>query len=376
MIARTILAVFGILLAASAALADPSPLVSGDPLTCFNRIDGAATVSTVTVSGMPFVRALHVKTGAVAASANAWDIRPRCFSTLAARQNDVVAVTFWMRAVAAPDGRGLTSFVLERNDSPYTKSVTYTAAAGPDWKKFEVPFTMAETYAANAYNFSFWVTFPNQEIEIGDLSILDYGPGISFSDLGLSTWPYAERAADAPWRAAAAERIDRYRKGDLAVIVRDDNGKPGPDPFQIRNRHAFGFGTAVAGDVLQSSSSDGQNYRNWLKKLFNKVVTENVLKWPPFESWGRAQADYMLPWFAANGIAMVRGHNVIWPSAQYLPADVQNMLKTNPPDANALRVRVSKHIADVMGYSKARSPSGTYSTGLHQQGHGHSWRPR
>ena len=37
---------------------------------------------------------------------------------------------------------------------------------------------MAETYAANAYNFSFWVTFANQEIEIGGLSILDYGPGI------------------------------------------------------------------------------------------------------------------------------------------------------------------------------------------------------
>ena len=97
---RTLLVVFGILLAASAALADPSPLVSGDPLTCFNRIDGAATVSTVTVSGMPFVRALHVKTGAVPATANAWDIRPRCFSTLAARQNDVVAAGFVPSSVA------------------------------------------------------------------------------------------------------------------------------------------------------------------------------------------------------------------------------------------------------------------------------------
>ena len=38
---------------------------------------------------------------------------------------------------------------------------------------------MVETYAANAYNFSFWVTFPNQEIEIGGLSILDYGPGVA-----------------------------------------------------------------------------------------------------------------------------------------------------------------------------------------------------
>jgi hypothetical protein len=109
-------ALFTFLLGGAAALADPSPLVSGDPLDCFNRIDGAGTLTTVAVGGMPFARALHVKTGAVSATANSWDIRPRCFSTLAARQDDVVAVTFWMRATAAPGGLGLTSFVLERND--------------------------------------------------------------------------------------------------------------------------------------------------------------------------------------------------------------------------------------------------------------------
>ena len=343
------------LLGAAAARADPSPLVSGDPLACFN-LEGAGTLSTVTVSGMPFTKALHVKTGAVPATANSWDIRPRCFSTLAARQDDVVAVTFWMRAIAAPDGLGLASFVLERNDSPYTKSVTYTGAAGSDWKKFEVPFTMAETYAANAYNLSFWVTYANQEIEIGGISILDYGPGVPFADLGLSTWPYAERAADAPWRAAAAARIDRYRKGDLAVIVRDDSGNaiPGAAVHVKMKRHAFGFGTAVSGDALMNGGTDGKNYQNALKTLFNKAVTENVLKWPPFESWGRAQADYMLPWFKDNGIAMVRGHNVIWPGAQYLPADVQNMLNAKPVDAAALRARVNQHIADVMTYAKGK----------------------
>src|ERR1035437_3968853 len=111
MLARAILAT---LLLAAAAWAAPSPLVPGDPLACFNRMDGAGTLSTVAVSGMSFARALHVKTGAVAATANAWDIRPRGFTTLAARQDDVVAVTFWMRAIAAPDGRGLTSFVKQR----------------------------------------------------------------------------------------------------------------------------------------------------------------------------------------------------------------------------------------------------------------------
>jgi uncharacterized protein (TIGR03437 family) len=347
---------FTILLGGAAALADPSPLVPGDPLDCFNRIEGAETVSTVAVGGMPFTRALDVKTGAVPATANAWDIRPRCFTTLAAQQNDVVAATFWMRTIAAPGGQGLTSFVLERNDSPYTKSVTYTVAAGSDWTKFEVPFTMAETYAANAYNFSFWVTYANQEVEIGGIGILDYGPGVAFSDLGLTTWPYAERAADAPWRAAAATRIDRYRKGDLAVIVKDSSGNaiPGAAVHVKMKRHAFGFGTAVSGDALLNTGADGQNYRAALKTLFNKAVTENVLKWPPFESWGRAQADYMLPWFAANGIAMVRGHNVVWPGVAYLPTDVQAMLAAIPVNAAALRTRVNQHIAGVMGYAKGK----------------------
>ncbi|MCU1236104.1 MAG: glycoside hydrolase, family 16 [Candidatus Solibacter sp.] len=338
------------------ALADPAPLVTGDPLACFTRIDGAGTLTNVAIAGMPFTRALHVKTGALSPTANPWDVRPRCSITQAAKQNDVVAVTFWLRTIAAPDSRGLTTFVLERNDSPYTKSVTFTAAAAGEWKKFEVPFTMAETYAVNAYNFSFWATFPDQEIEIGGLSILDYGPGVPFSSLGLTTWPYDERAADAPWRAAAAQRIERYRKGDLVVVARDDAGKPvaGAQVHVRMKRHAFGFGTAVAGDVIQRTDANGQNYRDAIKKLFNKVVTENALKWPQFEGSGRQQADYMLPWFAANGIDMVRGHNVIWPAATYLPADVQNMLKAARPDTTALRARIDKHIGDVMAYTKGK----------------------
>jgi uncharacterized protein (TIGR03437 family) len=349
-------ALFAAFLGASAAFASPAPLVTGDPLTCFTRVDGAAAVTNVPVAGMPFNRSLHVATGAVAASANPWDIRPRCFTTQPAKQNDVVAVTFWMRTLAAPNDLGLTSFVLERNDSPYTKSVTYTAAAGSQWKQFEVPFTMAETYAANAYNFSFWVTFPNQEIEIGGLAILDYGPGVAFSSLGLTTWPYDERAPDSPWRAAAAQRIERYRKGDIVVLARDDAGRPipGAQVHTRMKRHAFGFGSAIAGDVIQRTDATGQNYRDAIKRLFNKVVTENALKWPPFESTGRQQADYMLPWFAANGIQMVRGHNVIWPAATYLPADVQAMLKASPVDAAALRTRINRHLADVMAFTKGK----------------------
>jgi GH35 family endo-1,4-beta-xylanase len=333
--------------------------VAGDPLACFNRFDGAsasASMTRVSVSGMPFSTAIHVKTGVVAANANAWDIRPRCFNTLAARQNEVVVAAFWMRTISAAVGTGLATFVVEQTVSPYTKSVTFTAAAPSDWKRFEVPFTMAQTYPAGGYNLSFWTTFANQEIEIGGFTILDYGPGVPFSSLGLTAWPYDGHAADAPWRAAAIARIEQLRKGDIVVVANDDSGNPIPDApvHVVMKRHAFGFGTAVSGDAIQRQDSDGQHYRDALQTLFNKAVTENALKWPPFESWGRAQADFMLPWFAANGIAMVRGHNLVWPSAQYLPADVQALLKASPVDADALRTRINNHIAQLMAYTQGQ----------------------
>jgi endo-1,4-beta-xylanase len=354
--ARILLAALIAAFSVVALHADPVSLVAGDPLACFNRMEGAGTMTPVSVSGQPFSTAIRIKTGAVADNANPWDIRPRCFSTLPAQQNDVIAVTFWMRTIQAQAGKGFTTFVVERGNSPYTKSITYTAAAGSDWTKVEAPFTMAESYAANAYNLSFWVTFPNQEIEIGGFQILDYGPGVPFSALGLTTWPYAERAADAPWRTAAAQRIERYRKGDIAVVVNDNNGMPvtGAEVHVRMKRHAFGFGTAVAGDALQRTSSDGQNYRDALKKLFNKVVTENVLKWPFFETWARPQADTMLPWFAANGFSMVRGHNVIWPGLGNLPPDVQSMLKAQPVDQAALRSRIADHFSQVMSYTRGK----------------------
>lgn len=344
-------------LAALPVLADPVSLVTvADPISCFNRMEGAGTLTTVPVTGQSFTTAIDVKTGAISATANAWDIRPRCFATAAANQNDVVGVTFWVRAVSTQAGKGFTSFVVEQNVSPYTKSVNFTAAFDSAWKKVEIPFNMAQTYAAASFNLSFWATYPNQEIQIGGFSILDYGPNVPYSSLGFTTWPYDGHAADAPWRADAAARIEKYRKGDIVVIARDASGNPVPNaPVHVKmKRHAFGFGTAVAGDALQRAGTDGDNYRQALTALFNKAVTENALKWPFYESWGRTQDDFMLPWFAANNIQMVRGHNVIWPNASNLPADVQAMLKANPVDQNALRTRIYSHIADVMSYTKGK----------------------
>ncbi len=322
---------------------------------------GGASSAVVEVAGPGFSRALRLRTGTVAANANAWDVRARCFSTAPVNQGDTVLARFWMRTVESPAGKGITRFVIEKGASPYTKSVEYSVAAGAEWKLVEVPFHMAETYSgpgnsASGYNASFWVTFPNQVIELGGIELLRYGAGVSFWSLGLKAWPYAGYEEAAPWRAAAAARIEKNRKTDIAVAVRDAEGRPvaGAAVHIRMKRHAFGFGTAVAHTPVQAQTEDGRRYRETVPKMFNKIVTENVLKWPAFEGSGRAGADAIFAWLPQTGIQMRRGHVLVWPGARNLPADVAAMLSSPAPDKTWLRERIDAHIRRMMEYTKGK----------------------
>lgn len=348
-----------VLLACGAAFSQqPVPvLAASDFFSCFTTVEGGVEATRVPVSGQTFSEALHIKT--LRTSANPWDTRVRCFQTRPARKGDTILATFWMRATSAPGGSGFTSFVVEKGADPWTKSAEWTTGAKSEWKKVEIPFSMLQdfngsTAGPNSYNISFWVNFGPQEIEIGGLTILNYGQNVPFSSLGLANWPYEGHAPDAPWRASATERIERIRKADIAVVVRDDQGNAVPDAaVHVRmKRHSFGFGSAVAGQMLMQPSADQDRYRQAILKMFNKVVLENDLKWPFWEEkWGYALPA--LDWLHANGIADIRGHNLIWPGAVNLPQDVAAMLAP-PVDKEKLRTRIHDHFRDIMNATSGK----------------------
>ncbi|MFI5381241.1 MAG: endo-1,4-beta-xylanase, partial [Tepidisphaerales bacterium] len=316
---------------------------------------GAAygSMTTVSVQDMPFTRALRVTTAQT--SANAWDIRPRCFATQPARQGDTVLIAFWMRLIAGgTDGLGLTSFVVEKGADPYTKSITYTTGVGAEWKQFAVPFTMLESYdgktSATSYNISFWVTFNPQVVEIGGISMLDYGPGVSYSSLSTVNWPYPGHEPDAPWRQLALQRIQKYRKAPIAIVAHDADGNPVPNvPVHVAmKRHLFGFGSAIDADLIAGNTADARTYRDTILANFNRIVFENDLKWPGWENQAnRARTMQAFDWLAANGISFIRGHNLVWPGIAYLPSDVQRMIAA--AQADQLRQRIDSHITDEVG---------------------------
>jgi GH35 family endo-1,4-beta-xylanase len=133
---------------------------------------------------------------------------------------------------------------------------------------------------------------------------------------------YVGQAPDAPWRAAAAARIEKHRKGDLNVRVVDANGKPVTDAkVSIEmTRHAYPFGSAVTAQRMTATDSNAVRYREIVEANYNMVTLENDLKIMP---WRAGKVDrhahgYYLPnTMAALALAKerdiaVRGHTLLW----------------------------------------------------------------
>jgi len=323
----------------------PASVLPADPLPCF-AISGpqgsSFNLSIVSVTGQSFSSALHLQSSS---SVNAYDIVIHCTQTQAVQTGDVMLATFWMRTTSsAQNGVGYTTLVAE-NRTTYNKSAQRTASAGTDWKRVDVPFSMVETYSAGGLSVGFWLAYGTQEIEIGGLSLMDYGQGYPIQT--LPGFYYEGHEPDAAWRAAAAGRIESIRKADIAVVVHDGNGNPVPSaPVHLKmKRHAFGFGSAVEYTSLTTNST----YQNAVRANFNMAVPENELKWPNWEP-NPAPATNMINWLLQNGITKVRGHNLIWPDQSHLPADVVTMLFQ--ANQAALRTRIYSHIAQIVNQYK------------------------
>ena len=162
---------------------------------------------------------------------------------------------------------------------------------------------------------------------------------------------YRGREANAPWRAAADARIDRYRKADLKVRVLNAQGQPESGAavrLQMR-QHAFKFSSEIAVERLFADKT----YQAKALELYNQVVLGNALKWPVWEQpwYPKSLTPQALKLFRDHGIP-VRGHNLIWPcdDSYCLPDDVPGLFG-NPA---ALRARIDAHLKDILGATKGQ----------------------
>ncbi len=294
-----------------------------------------------------FTKAMRVTTSQ--RQPNPWSLQTTLKNAQVVKKGDALLAVFFARAAqAGPNGTAQSAFIFELGREPYAKSGNFPFEVSARWAKFYVPMESIADYAAGEALVHFHAGYDPQAVEIGGLQLLNYGSQVGVRGLPITPLTYQGREADAPWRKEAAARIERDRKGDLTVVVRDAGGKavPGAKVAVRMQKHAYGFGSAVAGEMLFKTGPDAEMYREVIARSFNKVVLENDLKWDAFDHNPKRATD-SVQWLRDAGMA-VRGHCLLWPGWKNLPKD----LATLP--AEALRKRILDHVREEVGAFKGQ----------------------
>ena len=302
----------------------------------------------VEVKGAPgFEKALRMTTRKV--PENPWGFQTHAKCAVPVKKGEVLLAVFWARAAGASE-EAEGNFVFELARAPYTKSSNFRFECGKAWAKFFVPFVAAMDYGADDIALHFQAGGARQTMEIGGLRVTGFGQEVVLGQLPYTPLTYKGRAADAAWRSEAEASIEKERKAQMLIVVTSVSGKALPwATVRVRQqRHAYGFGSAVAAAPLLDAGADADMYRNVVAHTFNRVTIENDLKWPEFDA-NRQRALDTVKWLRDAGVA-VRGHNLLWPSWKYLPKDLA-ALESKP---DALRKRILDHVRDEVSAFKGQ----------------------
>jgi GH35 family endo-1,4-beta-xylanase len=381
---RTILLSAGLAaLASSAYGASPgaAALLPADSAAAFKLSGNAgefAKMSTAAVAGQPFKSALRIEVAKKPQRSGDVQIAAPVDGIVAS--GDVLLVSFWMRsgaageatldagfrtvpvaaaapgapgAAGAPGARGVAGAPgaaggRGRGMFGGQPALSAPAVAGTSWKKVQFPFALTRAYNKGEAEVYFTLGLRQQTVEIGGISLVNYGTSKKVADLPFTKLGYAGSEPGAPWRKAADARIEQIRKGDLTVVVKDQAGKPvrGAQVAVRMKKHAFLFGTAVSGAAFSNgrmSAEDLAKYKQKIVELFNFSVMENETKWPQWANEASRPATLaVIDWLRQNGV-QVRGHNLVWPSWNNTNVKAAQDARGDPA---ALAKVITDHIAE------------------------------
>tara|TARA_E500000178_G_scaffold356196_2_gene432428 strand:- start:1836 stop:3200 length:1365 start_codon:yes stop_codon:yes gene_type:complete len=157
------------------------------------------------------------------------------------------------------------------------------------------------------------------------------------------------------WRHAAQQRIERYRKKQLTLILEDDAGNPisGATIDAELVRHEFQFGTVF-------SIKQFNMIRKYVHLFGNQIGFENALKYKHKDTLSQHIPEVLI-WARDNAIT-VRGHTLIWPGWRHMHQDALRFKDTT--DAKGLNQFVNNQIIeaskkwDVVAWDVLNEPLG------------------
>jgi GH35 family endo-1,4-beta-xylanase len=372
--------------AASAADTGATALLPADSVSAFKLSANAgdyAKMATATVTGQPFKNALRIEV--TKKPQRPGDVMISAAVDAALASGDVLLVSFWMRSgmagdatldagfrgvpgvAPAPGAPGAPGARGGAGAAPGTPgrgrgffggqpALNAPATAGTAWKRVQFPFALTRAYNKGEAEVNFTIGLREQIVEIGGIELANYGTTKKVAELPFTKLGYAGGELGAAWRKAAEARIEKVRKGDLTVVVKDKSGKPvrGAEVAVRMKKHAFLFGTAVSGAAFANqrfSAEDMAKYKDSIKQLFNFSVMENENKWPQWANVASRPATLAaLDWLRESGL-QARGHNLVWPSWNNTNVKAVQDAKADPA---ALAKVTLDHIAETTAELRGR----------------------
>lgn len=317
-----------------------SSLVTHDlsPLKADATGAASSTIERVAIKEQPFASAYRITSGNTG-----FTLKSRIDSSV--RKGDVLLLSFYTRALQSRRETG-ESFMEVRLDRfpngtyEWPPLLERGMSFGSQWTHTQIPFTASRDGKPGELVLT--IKCGNTQVfDLGAITLLNYRQSASVADLPRSVVHYQGDAPDAAWRKAAAERIEKYRKGNLTIQITDKNGKPVPNAdVSVRlKKHDFAWGTSTSTQrLLDTLDPNSATYRDILLKNFNTVVLENELKAKYWDKYDHTQTLKGLTWLKAHSLP-VRGHVMVWPSWQHSPqvAHLKN-------DTAALRAAIMNRI--------------------------------
>ncbi len=303
-----------------------------------------AVYSSVVVTNQPFARAIRVRV--TAPTPNPYDVQiltPP--TTIPLKKGELMLAVLNVRCMEAPAGVGFFNAYIQVSGPPWTGLGSKEVIVGRDWTRIIIPVQARQDYGIGQYELSLHLGAQAQTLEFGGIELRNLGRNVDERTLPFTPITYPGEEPDAAWRKAASERIEKYRKGELTVRVIDRKGRPvqGAKVHVQMQRHTYGFGTFLEHEVMTGSGPDTDKLREWTLKLFNRCTTP--IYWA---DWGWANPENRRRYlecakWAADHNLTTRGHCIIYPGWEFLPAAVKP-LATNPA---ALRQRLLDHVVEV-----------------------------
>lgn len=249
---------------------------------------------------------------------NAWDAQIGRPSLGGVNAGDAIRMTFRART----EGKGTIIPVFEQATAPNEKIIMQAIGTDAEWRTYEITRQATKSYAKGETQTKLFFSGTGIAF-VSDLRVENLGPIAGPFGMNDKLGPF-KRERDEALLTQARANIEQIRKGKLVLTLRDASGKPLKNaPVRVKmERPAFRWGTAVTAALINADTPEAKKYREILQREFNTVVFENDLKWNGGTAPPPAETLRALDWLRARNFD-VRGHNLVWGSDQYLPADLK-----------------------------------------------------